>query len=236
MKLFILFLVIFSSAAFAQLFNAGPNSIILNAAKDTSVTADEMVIEITVNKTDTSISKVNEITHNKLVDVIKVLENYGYKKDDIYLISSNLRNQYPRPNEYFSIQTYKIILTKFELYDQLKEDLVRAGATGVSISTLWVKDYEKIRKNLYDEAIKDAEEKAKYLSSKIGAKLVKVENIQDNSREESINSNVSFMNNSFGIGINAVTISTQSLKVAPTITNGKINISVALRITFGYSY
>ncbi len=236
MKVFILSLFVFVSAGLAQ-FASNPNTIILNAVKDSAVTADEMVVDITVNKTDTSSSKVNELSHNSLIDVLKVLDRYGYKKKDIFLISSNLQKQYPKPNEYFSVQSYKIILNKFDLFDQLKKDLVQAGATGVTISTFWASDYEKIKKNLYDEAIAEANEKAKYFCSQIGAKNFRIENLMDNSREESINGNLTFMNNNAGVlGLELTAVIPGSNIVEPTITNGRINISVSLRITFNYNY
>ena len=235
MKAFILSFVVFISAGFAQTSNI----ISLNAYKDSAVTADEMVVQVTVNKTDTSSTQANELTHNSLVNVLNVLEKYGYKKDNIFLISSNLQKQFSKQNEYYSIQTYKIILNKFDLFDKLKKDLLQAGATGVSIATFWVSDYEKINKRLYYEALSEAKARAKYLCTIIGAKSFTIETLMDNSREESINGNLSFMNNNAGVMVGNLTmVATQSQLSAyqSTITNGRINIVVSLRMTFKFKY
>lgn len=235
MKAFILSFVVFISAGFAQTNNI----ISLNAYKDSAVTADEMVVQITVNKTDTSSTQANELNHNSLINVLNVLEKYGYKKDNIFLISSNFQKQYPRQNEYNSIQTYKIILNKFDLFDQLKKDLLQAGATGVSIGAFWINDYENVKKILYDEALSEAKARAKYLCTIIGAKSFTIENLMDNSRDESINGNLSFMNNYAGAMVSDLTmVATQSQLSAyqSTITNGRINIVVSLRITFKFKY
>ena len=152
-------------------------------------------------------------------------------------MSSNFQKQYPNQNNYYSIQTYKIILTKPELFDQLKKDLIQAGATGVSIASLWTRDYDKIKKSLYDEAITQAKERAKFLCAMIGAKSFSIENLMDNSREESINGNLSFMNNN-GVVEGNYFVATQSQysSYQSTITNGLININVSLRITFNFKY
>ncbi|MHB8335850.1 MAG: SIMPL domain-containing protein [Ignavibacteriaceae bacterium] len=234
MKAFILSFVVFISAGFAQTNNI----ISLTAYKDSAVTADEMVVQITVNKTDTSSTQANELTHNSLVNVLNVLEKYGYKKDNIFLISSNFQKQYLKQNEFYSIQTYRIILNKFDLFDQLKKDLLQAGATGVSIGAFWINDYENVKKILYHEALTDAKARAKYLCTLIGAKSFTVENLMDNSRDESINGNLSFMNNYAGVMVGNSMLASQSQLSAyqSTITNGRINIVVSLRITFKFKY
>lgn len=232
MKILIFSLFVFISAEFAQ-----NNVISINAIKDSAVTADEMVVQITVNKIDTSSSKANELSHNSLINVLNVLENYGYKKDNIFLVSSNIQKQNPNQNNYFSIQTYKIILTKPELFDQLKRDLLQAGATGVSISSLWTSEYDKIKKVLYNETISAAKERAKFLCAMIGAKSFKIQSLMDNSREESINGNLSFMNNS-GVVEGNYFVATQSQysSYQSTITNRLININVSMHITFYFRY
>jgi hypothetical protein len=61
----------------------------------------------------------------------------------------------------------------------------------------------------------------------------------DNSRDESINGNLSFMNNYAGAMVSDLTmVATQSQLSAyqSTITNGRINIVVSLRITFKFKY
>ena len=233
MKILILSLFVFISAGLAQ----NNNIININAIKDSAVTADEMVVQISVNKIDTSSSETNELTHNNLINVLKVLENYGYKKENIFLVSSNIQKQYPNQKNYYSIQTYKIILTKPELFDQLKKYLLQAGANGISIASLWTSDYDKIKKALYRESIENAKEKAKFLCEMIGAKNFSVEDIMDNSREESINGNLSFMNNSGVVEGNYFTVAqSQYPTYQSTITNRLININVSLRITFSFKY
>ncbi len=235
MKTLLVSLLIYISMGFAQ-SSQNSNTIVLNIVKDSTVAADEMVVEISVKKSDTSSVKVNEISHSDLLNVLGVLEKYGYKKDNIYLIASNTNNDYMRNREFISLQTYKIILNKFDVYDQLKKELLQAGATAVSISTFWLTDYEKVKQTLYDKAIAEAKLKADYFCAQIGAKNPKVESIWDNSRTESINSNIAFINRAGMTGLNYVTISAQRGSYAPTITNGQINISVSFRITFKYNY
>ncbi len=232
MKILLFSLFVFISAGLAQ-----NNIISFNVTKDSAVTADEIVVQITVNKIDTSSSKSNELSHDALINVLNVLGNYGYKKDNVFLVSSNFQKQYPNQNNYYSIQTYKIILTKPELFDQLKKDLIQAGATGVSIASLWTRDYDKIKKSLYDEAITQAKERAKFLCAMIGAKSFSIENLMDNSRDESINGNLSFMNNN-GVVEGNYFVATQSQysTYQSTITNRLININVSLRITFNFKY
>ena len=235
MKTILLSLLIYISTGFAQ-YSTIPNTIMINAVKDTVVTANEMVVEISVRKIDTSSSKVNEETHSILINVLDVLKKYGYKKENIYLISSSTNNDNFRKKEFFSNQTYKIILNKFDVYDQLKKELLHAGATGVRISTFWLTDYKKVKQALYNKAIADAKLKAEYFCSQIGAKNPTVEIITDNSRDESINRDISFIRRTGSAGINSVIVVPQRGMVAPTITNGKLNINVMMRITFKYSY
>jgi len=237
MKTLLVSLLIFVSIGYAQPNpNTSTNTIILNIVKDSTVTADEMVVEISVRKSDTSSTKVNEISHSDLLNVLNILEKNGYKKNDIYLISSGTNNDNFRKKEFFSTQTYKVILNKFDLYDQLKKDLLQAGATSVSISTFWYTDYEKVKQTLYDKTIAEAKSKANYFCSQIGAKNPIVESIWDNSRNESINNNLTFMTRSGSVGLSAVSIVATQRSYPPTVTNGQINIEVSLRITFKYVY
>lgn len=239
MKTSILVFFAFISTCFAQ-YKYVNDSIVLNATKDTAVTADEMIMQISVNKTDTSSSKVDALSHDNLVDVLNVLKKYGYKKEDIYLITSNLRLDYRRPpNRYSSVQSYKIILDKFDLYDQLKKDLVHAGATEVSISGFWCTDYDKVKKILYSEALAEAKARAKYFCSKIGAKSFSIVNLEDYSRNESINRDLSFISKHPSTSDQALTVSSEAKGarfVQPTVTNGQLNIRVSLRVTFKYKY
>ena len=235
MKAFIFSLVFFISACYAQ--NNSTSTISINAVKDTSIAADEMVVVISIEKNDTSSTKANQISHGSYVNVLNILEKYGYKKDDIYLITSNFNKNYLRQQGYFTTQTYKIILKKFDLFDQLKKDLIQAGATGVSISNFWISNYDKIKKALYSEAISEAKGKAEYFSSRIGAKSFSFESIMDNSREQSINGDLAYRNNQNVVAQRGLKFSSLGPpSVEPTITNGQINISVSLRITFKYNY
>jgi|GEM_PF-3202468 len=231
MKVLVLSLLFFVSSVFAQ------NVINISALKDTTVKADEMIVQILIEKNDTSSNKANEISHSSYINVLNALKKYGYKDNDIYLIRSNFTDNNYRQKGYFASQVYEIVLTRFDLFDQLKKDLLSVGATGVNISNFWTTDYDKIKKELYIEAIAQAQEKAKFICSKIGAKSYSIGNIVDNSREQSINGDLSYEN--------AATVSAQNEmnyselgppSVQPSITNGRISINVFLHITFNYNY
>jgi len=230
MKALIAFLFLFASVLYAQ----GNNTMVFNVSGDTSITADEMIVEITVSKIDTSSIETTTKAHSSLDEVLKVLANYGYTKKNIFFISSNQQNYYGRHKEFISTQVYRIILTKFDLFDQLKENLVRAGATGIKVVAFWSTEYGEVRKSLYSKAIASAKERAKYFVSEIGAKTFHITSLADNSREQSINQYLTSSNNFESNGM--VAIQAQRSFAAPTITTGRINISVSMRISYEYAF
>jgi uncharacterized protein YggE len=205
--------------------------------KDSSVKADEMIMEISVFKTDTLSEAADNSGHKSLIDVLDVLKKYGYNDDNIFLKESDFQsNIYQKPKDYSSLQTYRVIFNKFELFDQFKKELIDAGATGVRIVAFWSSKYKEIKKELYIKAIEEAKEKAQFFSSRMGLKKVRVFEIVDNSREESENNDLSFTNYR-GSGMqpgSALTITAQVQGIASTITNGQFLVSVMLRITFKF--
>jgi uncharacterized protein YggE len=231
MKYIFLMLTILSISVFAQ----SKNTISLNAVKDTSVKADEMILEISVYKTDSISVKANDTGHKNLVDVLDVLRKFGYKDSEIYLKESNFQNNiYDKPREFSALQTYRIILSKFDLFDQLKKDVIDAGATGVRIVALWSSRYKEIKKDLYASAIAEAKEKAQFLSKQMGLKHIRFSQIDDNSVDESNNADISFSNPGNGFRPMGAMMSAKADNIAPTITNGQFLISVSLRIVFNF--
>jgi len=233
MKTIFLMLLVISVSALAQT----KEGITLSVIKDSSVKVDEMILEISVYKADTASIAANRISHTNLADVLGVLKKWGYNDESIYLKESNFSsNYYQKPNNFSSLQTYRVIFTKFELYDQLKKELIDAGATGVRIASFWSTKYKEIKKELYIKAISEAKEKARFLSVQMGLKHIQLSDMVDNTREESFNSDISFPN-SPGTGIQqsmAMTVAAQGERITPTITNGQFLITVSLRITFKF--
>jgi len=230
MKIAFFIIIAFTVSIFSQT----KNTITLNAIKDTSVKADEMVLEISVYKTDTASVQTNGISHKSLVEVLNVLKKYGYKDENIFLKESNFQsNLYQKQSNYSSLQTYRIIFNNFELYDQLKKELIDAGATGVRIAAFWSTRYEEIKRDLYIRAIAETKKRAQFLSKQMGLKNAHISEVVDNSREESNSLDLSFINNlhdnSMGYTVTKnLTIATQQ----STITNGQIDINVFLKISF----
>lgn len=220
-----------------SVFCQDKNTLTFNAVKDTSIKANEMIIEITVSKNDTLSTVANQSIHNSLLQVLEVIRKYGYKDEDIFLRESNFQNRdYPKVNNFHSQQVYRIVFGKFELFDQLKKELIEAGATGIRIEAFWLSNYKEIKKDLYIKAIKEAKEKAKLFAAQMGLENVHISNIIDNSREESNNAEISFLNNEQTVERNAftatnITVATQQ----STITNGQVSINVFLKITFSFN-
>jgi uncharacterized protein YggE len=231
MKTTFLIIFLFTISVFSQ----SKNTINFNVAKDTAIKPDEMIVEISVNNDDSTTVAVNQISHSSLVEVLNVLRKYGYKDENIFLRESSLQNNYPNPRQsnYYSTQSYRIILNKFELFDQLKKDLLDAGATDIKIITFWSSKYKQLKKELYTIAIAESKEKAKFFGAQFGLKKIHILNITDNSREESVNPDLSFENN----GVNALTPNL-SLKFtglgAPTITSEQLVIDVSMRVTYEF--
>ena len=232
MKALIAFVFLFGAVLYAQ----GNNTMVFNVSGDTSLTADEMIVEISVSKIDTSSIETTTKAHSSLDEVLKVLDKYGYTKKNIFFISSNQQNYYGRPKEYISTQVYRIILTKFDLFDQLKEDLVKAGATGIRVVAFWSTKYDQVKKSLYSKAIGSANERAKYFVSEIGAKTFHITSLADDSREQSIDQYLTTSNNFESNGMVAIQAQAQRGYSAPTITTGRINISVSMRISYEYAF
>jgi len=233
MKTAFLMFLIFSISVFSQ----SQNTLSLNAVKDTSVKADEMILEISVYKSDTVSAIANQSSHKSLINVLNVLKEFGYKNENIFLKESNFQNNnYQKPGNYSSMQTYRVIFNKFELYDTFKKELIDSGATGIRIVAFWSSRYQEIKRELYVKSIEAAKEKANFLSAQMGIHKVHIFEISDNSRDESNNNDISFINYP-GSGMQAdgpITVMAQAQSVAPTITNGQLLISVSLRITFKF--
>ncbi len=230
MKAFFAIVFLYGAVLYAQ----GNNTMVFNVSGDTSITADEIIVEITVSKIDSSSIETANMVHSSLGGVLKVLDNYGYTKGSIFFISSNQQNYYGRPKEFISTQVYRIILTKFDLFDQLKEDLVKAGATGIRVVAFWSTEYNQTRKSLYSKAIASANERAKYFVSEIGGKTFHITSLTDDSREQSINQYLTSSNNFESNGM--VAIQAQRSFAAPTITTGRINLSVSMKISYEYAF
>lgn len=79
MKALIAFVFLFGAVLYAQ----GNNTMVFNVSGDTSLTADEMIVEISVSKIDTSSIETTTLAHSSLDEVLKVLDKYGYTKKNI---------------------------------------------------------------------------------------------------------------------------------------------------------
>lgn len=132
-----------------------------------------------------AISEVN----NKINDLIKSVKDFGIKEADIKTQSLSFYQE-PKgsqnPGMWQVNNTIEITLREVDKANALTDLISNSGANNVYGPNFSMDDTNQSEKSLYDEAIKDAKEKAEAIATASGRKLGKVLSVNDGSTTNNI--------------------------------------------------
>lgn len=223
----LLLLLYFSSIIFTEVIAQESVSFTLEYSEN--VQADQLVMEISTIIGGNDIDSINNVIHEKNLNAISILKNFGYKKEDIYLLDSDIKkSMYDENNVFSASQSYRILLTNFDLFDTMRNNLIKNGADEVTIISFGSSKIEQQLKSVYNAAMKRAIERAQLLTN---SKKIKIKSIHDNTDDpysSNIKNKLTF-DSKQGNDV-MYCVSPDVIKKESTITNVLIPIKVSLRI------
>ncbi len=224
--------LVFLFFCFSTVFPQEDNFIFFDEESAESIKADQAIIEIYISTSGLNADSTDRANHKKIVRVRETLGSYGYKSENIYSRSNNF-NQMSNENGiyFYANQSYRFVLNDFNIYDQLKNDLINAGVSSMQIMQLWSSHYDKVKNDLYIKALDKAKKKADLIAENIGAQEIQIQGITDNSSDKEIDELLTFEN----VYMNPV-FGGYSERVVPTLTEARVSIKVKLRIKFKFLF
>lgn len=229
MKIFTILLAFLSFNIYSQ----DKNFINLDESLDSIVIADQAIVEVSIQSQYSTKDSTLIEQNRKVLNVLAVLKNVGYTKDNIYNRSNNFTNGINDNKEiiYIAFQSYRILLKDFNKYDKLKEELIKSGASELKIIQFWKSNFDEIKSSLYQKALINTQKKAELFSNTIGAKAFELNGISDKTEQIKLDDFLLFEDkNRFLMG--GVVVEEGELSMSST----KIKISVHLYVTFTFNY
>lgn len=223
--------------------NYSQTSITVTSTAKVIADADELIMEININNRGRSLDSLN-IKHYLMVNnVLNALKKYNYKNENIYLIESNIGHN---PEEVFlgsgsevpsdeavvysAVQTYRILLSDFSIFENLKKDLIEQGAKSIRIINFGSSKYDEIKKSTYRKALDDAKAKAKLLYGISDESILKVKKIYDDTNTYSGEDLESFL--TFEKVVKESAFVKADNRILTTITNAEVEVKVNIRVDF----
>ena len=135
---------------------------------------------ININKAnkDEAVKEVND----KMAKLIEEVKAFGIKGEDIKTqgVSINESERYEtKQKEWYVGNTIEIVLRDVDKAGELTDLLSKSGANNVYGPNLMLDESNEAEKALYDEAMRDAKEKAEAIAKTAGRKLGKVISVMD---------------------------------------------------------
>lgn len=171
---------------------------------------------ININKAnkDEAVKEVND----KMAKLIEDVKAFGIKGEDIKTqgVSINESERYEtKQKEWYVGNTIEIVLRDVDKAGALTDLLSKSGANNVYGPSLMLDKSNEAEKALYDEAMKDAREKAEIIAKIAGRKLGKVISVVDSGNVDTIRPWLSSAKEGMGGGAN---IETGSSTVSKSMT------------------
>jgi uncharacterized protein len=135
-------------------------------------------ININRENKDEAVKEVND----RMAKLIEEVKAFGIKGEDIKTqgVSINESERYDtKKKEWYVGNTIEIVLREVDKAGELTDLLSKSGANNVYGPNLMLDQSNEAEKALYDEAMKDAREKAEIIAKTAGRKLGKVISVLD---------------------------------------------------------
>jgi uncharacterized protein len=172
------------------------------------------------DKKETAVAEVNQ----KVAAIIKGAKDFGIQEADIKTQSISIYQseevyydngvQKNRKGQWRVSNTVEITLREVDRAAALADILTSSGATNVYGPNFRMDDTNAAEKGLYDEAMKDAQDKAQIIATSAGRKLGKVLSVNDNGT----NNNVIYPMMAKSEGMGGASVETGSTTVSKTMT------------------
>jgi len=135
---------------------------------------------VNINKAnkDDAVKEVNE----KMTKLIEDIKAFGVKQEDIKTQGMSInesQNYDTKVKEWYANNSIEIYLRDVDKVSSFADLLAKSGANNVYGPNLMLDESNQAQKALYDEAMKDAREKAEAIAKTAGRKLGKVISVVD---------------------------------------------------------
>jgi hypothetical protein len=157
------------------------NTISVSGKGEIFIKPDIAKVSVSVEKNAYSVSEAQSQATNAINNVIKFLKDSGLEDKDIKTVNYSiyprydyLENQGRVFRGYTVSQTLEIKLRKIEDTGKILADVTRAGANQIGGVSFTIDDEEGVKRQARQEAINDAQTKAKQLAKDLGIKIVRL--------------------------------------------------------------
>lgn len=135
---------------------------------------------VNINKAnkDTAVKEVND----KMTKLIEDIKAFGVKQEDIKTQGMSInesQNYETKAKEWYASNSIQITLRDVDKASSFADLLAKSGANNVYGPNLMLDESNSAEKTLYEEAMKDAKEKAESIAKVSGRKLGKVISVMD---------------------------------------------------------
>ena len=172
------YLAILFALASAITISAQNTSFTVTGTAKKLVNADEMIITAGLSDQNDDAAVLQKSMQEKMEIVLKYLKGKkGVKKFETDFIRIYNRGPIEKRGvlkQYAGSQSLSIVITDFELYDQLMIDLFDLGLNNIGNVSFNISNREEIKRQVQMEAIKVAKEKAKFFAEELGVALGRV--------------------------------------------------------------
>lgn len=159
-------------------------SIRLGVEQTVKIPVEYVSISASIQLSDSIAAVVEKQGYNKLSNTVNLLENLGYKDDDLEINSGEVVNRSYRDNETFEYRAY----IYFDVHDLNKIDAIRRALLNNGVNSFDISSYNNSNEDsLYTQAYRNAIQKAKVKADELlheqPTRIGKVLSIRENVRE-----------------------------------------------------
>jgi uncharacterized protein YggE len=231
MKILKITLVLCVLAGLGAAEDRSPSKVVrVVGTSEVKVVPDRAVIEVGVEKQDSSASVAKHAEDAAARRILTTLRGSGVEEKDVQTTFLSLQPQSytkkgVRISYFVAAQTMTITVRDLPKLDTLLEALIKAGGNRIDSIGYETSDLRKYRDQARELAVKAAREKAGDLAKALGQDIGKAQSIEEVPESESI---VNTRFNSY----NAWANSAPAKMVAPSISVGQKSISASVMVSF----
>lgn len=177
-KIYFLLFIILSNLLFGQ------QEITIKTKEKIEYPINKIEIIIELKSSDMDKMKALEENHQKCLEIIELLNKYGYKKNEIETRNQRImprRNRRSKNNNskiYNAYSGYSFILDKLEFFDTIKFDLMENGVETIHYKKI-TDNVNEYKKKAYEKAINKARKNAEIMIQSFDDREVRLKKIID---------------------------------------------------------
>lgn len=160
------------------------NSIILGVDQTIKIPVNYVSVSADIQLENTNASMVEENGYEKLSQAVSLLEELGYKKDQLEINSGEVRSQSYRDGQSFQYNSsIKFDIKELDQIDSIRRALLKQGVNSFNITTYNNSREDSLYDHAYRQAIQEAKEKAQGLLTNQQLEIGKILNLSENVEE-----------------------------------------------------